>query len=367
MTGPRDIFMALPTGHLPRVGKVRTGVKKEHTKDDNSVIELPSAVDYFVVNHDKVTSRLSAASFDRVYGKEPRELKIMLPAPRTNDLLSGAYRRYKAGELLERKCTGPGGTSVVRGPDGEWISGPCQCEREGLDPERDKTGPNAHCAKRWTFSFLMMHVAGLGIWQWDTGSIIAAEGITSTLLLIEQFRGHLQGAECVLRVVPRKVAPKGKSKTVFIVELGAGDMTPAEALAIAADGARRVELPPSSLDELPDPLLDHEAAAAAEIVDVVPAGETAERSTSDVTAAEGQRTSTSEPVPVSPHVARDGLTIDSLEAAKTVLRGCTPVQREAFLELLGVAAPATLGQVAAALLKKHRGVNSIDVVRKAMG
>lgn len=280
MSSPRDIKMSLPEGgRIPRVGKLRLGIKIERMSNGRAV-QFPSGVDYFVVNEDQSTNRQSAESFHEVYGDEPRELDIVLPAPRVEDVLEGAWRSYGTGGKLKRKCTGPGGECVTRDENGDWQAGACACQAEGLDPEDKKR----HCQQRWTLTVMLMRVAGVGCWQLDTGSQMAAEGLTASLRMLEQFRGHLQGAKATLRVVPRQVAPDGEVKTVYIAELGSLDITPQQALAMAAENAQRVALPASSLDDEPDALLDtngHELAEG-EIVEeadvviaadpVVPAG-----------------------------------------------------------------------------------------------
>lgn len=281
MSSPRDIKMNLPDGgRIPRVGKLRLGVKVERMKNDKP-ISFPSGTDYFVVNEDASTNRQSAESFHDVYGDEPRELDIVLPAPRTEDVLEGAWRMYGTGGKLKCKCSGPGGECVQRGDDGEWIGpDPCACEAKGVPLEvRNQKGelvknPN-HCAQRWTLTVMLMRVAGVGCWQLDTGSVMAAEGLTASLRMLEQFRGHLQGAKATLRVVPRQVAPGGKAKTVHIVELGSLDITPQQALELASGNAKRVALPASTLDDEPDALLDGEQheqieAAAVEVEEPQP-------------------------------------------------------------------------------------------------
>lgn len=253
---PRDIRSVLPeSGRLPRVGKLRLGIKKQGTSSGRAV-EYPSATDYFVVNEDAATSRQAADSFHEVYGEEPRELDITLPGANLADVLEGAWRSYGSGGLLKRRCEGPGGNCVVRGEGGVWIPGPCACQAEGLDPS-DKRN---HCQERFTLTMMLMRVQGVGVWQADTGSRMAAEGLAAALRMIENFRGHLQGAEALLRIVPRQVSPGGVAKTVYIMELGSASMTPAEALEVASSSPMRVELPASTLDEAPDDLLDAEAA-----------------------------------------------------------------------------------------------------------
>lgn len=253
MPSPGDIRTPLPSeGRLHRVGKLRAGVKKTSTKS-GALVEYPSAVDYFVVNADASTSEQSATSFHRIYGEEPRELDVVLPADTPDEVLQGAWRLYGTGGLLKRKCEGPGGACQERGADGEWIYGPCACDREHI-PLDDKR----RCQARWTLSVLLMNVAGLGVWQFDTGSEMAARDLAGMLNLIYGLRGTLLRAECKLRLVPRQVSPKGVAKTVYVAQLDASGVTPAEALALAEGGASPLpQLPPPILDEAPDELLDH--------------------------------------------------------------------------------------------------------------
>lgn len=304
MSSPRDIHMPLPDGgRIPRVGKLRLGIKIERMRDDGSAFSYPSKVDYFVVNEDASTSRQSAESFHAVYGDEPRELDIVLPAPHTEDVLEGAYRQYGTGGKLKRKCTGPDGQCVTRDDAGDWNAGACWCEANNIPLEvKNKKGEMVknpeRCQLRYTLTVMLMRVAGVGCWQLDTGSVMAGEGLTASLRMLEQFRGHLQGAQATLRVVPKQVAPGGKATTVYIVELGSLDITPQQALAIASERAGRVSLPASSLDDEPDPLLDHEHRA-------LEAGDVVEESAS--TPEPGAATPPGPPTtPVAPEAAQTG-------------------------------------------------------------
>lgn len=255
MATSSDIRIPFPTdGRLHRVGKIRAGIKKSSTKDGKT-ISFPSAVDYFVVNADASTSEQAARSFHERYGDEPRELDVVLPAERPEDVLQGAYRLYGTGGLLKRKCAGPGLQCEERVGESK-VFGPCACDRDGLALD-DKR----RCQARWTLSVMLMDVAGLGVWQFDTGSTMAGPEMARMLELIYDLRGSLLRAECKLRLVPRQVAPKGVAKTVYVAQLDSSGTTPGEALALVARSeGSTLQLPPSSLDEAPDPLLDHEAA-----------------------------------------------------------------------------------------------------------
>lgn len=252
MPSPSDIRAPFPTsGNIPRVGKLRAGVKKTSSKAGGTV-SFPSAVDYFVVNADASTSQQSADSFHAVYGDEPRALRVVLPAHHPREVFTGAWRLYGSGGLLKRNCEGPGRQCRER-VGGDWVVGPCACDRDGLAAD-DRN----RCAERWTLNVLLMDVVGVGVWQFDTGSQIAVRDIAKMLNLIYDMRGSLLRTECMLRLVPRQVAPGGVAKTVFIAQLDVADMTPADALAMAAQTGEPVpQLPPSSLDEAPDELLDH--------------------------------------------------------------------------------------------------------------
>lgn len=253
MTSPAEIRSPFPSGgRVPRVGKLRAGRKKSGTKN-GQLVEYPSATDYWVVNADASTSQASADSFHAIYGDEPRVLNVTLPGSTPEEVLSGAWRLYGTGGLLKRKCSGPGGDCQERDASGEWVTGPCACDRERI-PLEAKT----HCAERWTLNVLLMDVAGLGVWQFDTGSNMAARDMAGVLQLLHDLRGSLLRVECKLRLVPRQVSPKGVAKTVWIAQLDAA-VTPAEALALAGEaGTLAPQLPPSTLDEAPDDLLDHE-------------------------------------------------------------------------------------------------------------
>lgn len=267
MPGPGAIRSPLPvpTG-LHRVGVVRAGVKKSKMKDGETVT-FPSATEHFVVNADLSTSEQSAASFHKKYGEAPRELDIVLPAATPDEVLDSAWRLY-GGSQLKRKCEGPGGQCSVRTDGGVWVDGLCQCDRDGLALDSKK-----RCSARWTLSFLLMDVTGLGVWQFGTGSPIAADNFVKVMNTLMLMQGTLLQQPCILRLVPRTVSPEGRPKTVYVGAIEAVDLTPRQAIegmTAAALGANELgALPPSVLDEGPDPLLDARKEEEHDVDDVV--------------------------------------------------------------------------------------------------
>ena len=82
---------------LPRLGKIRLGIKKE-----NERCFLPSPTDYFVCP-DEVK---------KVFGEKPKELRIMFPTENSEQWASQYLRCYSASRGLI--CRGDGETAVAR-------------------------------------------------------------------------------------------------------------------------------------------------------------------------------------------------------------------------------------------------------------
>jgi hypothetical protein len=110
---------------LPRLGKIKLGIKKENA--DGTFEPVPT--DYFVCPEE----------VKKVFGEEPRELRIMFPTDDKTQWASQYYRFYSdQGNLL---CRGDGETALARvetiskeaGSKGKTISKllemPCNPER----------------------------------------------------------------------------------------------------------------------------------------------------------------------------------------------------------------------------------------------
>lgn len=278
--------VALPeTTRVPRVGKIRLGEQVETTRQDGTTAIYPRALGHFTAREDDsgITSAEAAAAFHAVYGEHPTEIAVILPGQRADDVLEGAYRLYGTGGKLKRRCNGEL-CDVLSATGGREVDVPCQCKAlpetvPGRGAQRGKQVPNPErCTLRWTLNVMLPHVAGVGVWQIDTGSTMAVEGLTASLRMLEDLQGTLLRTEAILRLIQRKVSPEGTVKTVHVLDLQVRSLTPMQAI----DGmAQRRELPPgvvvpeaaqlppSSLDEHRDTLIDPtpeavEAAAAAE-------------------------------------------------------------------------------------------------------
>ncbi|MCK4614355.1 MAG: hypothetical protein KAU14_06100, partial [Thermoplasmata archaeon] len=98
---------------LPRLGRVRLGVKMVSPKTGNS---YPKEVDYFVV----------PPEVEKVYGEKPKELDLMFPINDIEVIFPQSYTWW--GSSRGVKCRGDGERAMQATEDG-FVEVPCPCER----------------------------------------------------------------------------------------------------------------------------------------------------------------------------------------------------------------------------------------------
>lgn len=226
---PQRRSVALPsTGQMPRVGKIRLGIKVDATSRTGESVSRPQATDYFVVTGDDngVTSPESAESFLDLYPGEPRAIHCILPAGTPEQVMEGAWRLYGTGKL-KRKCDGM--ECDERTATGGWVTQPCVCEAQGISERVERNGQAqanpAHCRLIWTFNILLPGVQGVGVWQVETQSEISARRLANWLRMMADLIGDLRMVPFDLYLVPVAVAPDGRSKTVYVLEPRASELT----------------------------------------------------------------------------------------------------------------------------------------------
>lgn len=244
---------------LPRLGKLRLGIKKEGQKGP-----YPSATDYFVCP-EEVKS---------IHGETPRELPVMFPSDDIELIAPQWFKCYSYSQGLLCKGDGKHCKRKVDTDTGdfanrdtrEWVLTDGICE-----PEHCPMIGTKQCRKMMSLLFILHEVPGLGVYQLDTSSFYSIVNINSQLApdgFLRHFtRGKIAFIPLILSVEPREVTPPGVSrKTVHILNVRA-DVKLADIIRISRQEPARILLPTLEEEEPPEDLFPEEVLAEAEAVE----------------------------------------------------------------------------------------------------
>ena len=181
---------------LPRLGKIRLGIKKVSTKTGK---EYPSETDYFVC----------PAEIKKVYGDEPKELNIMFPLNDPEALFPQCYKWYGSGAGL--KCRGDGETALRLNEDTKEMEErtcPCELLEEGK------------CKQVASLSFMMPGIKIGGVYQIDLSSYHSIVDINSGLdYAMAMLGSRIAMVPFVLRRVPKETHAEGKKQVHYTLQL----------------------------------------------------------------------------------------------------------------------------------------------------
>lgn len=200
---------------LPRMGKIRLGIKK---KSEKSGAEYPEKTDYFVVdpNDEAIMEEVR-----RAYGEKPKALDIIFPIDDPDQIFPQFMKRYSFSTLI---CKGDGvdATEIVLDKDGKK-TGEKQVKCEGCPHQKDfiKDGKkiNRKCRPMASLQFLLPKVPGLGVWQLDTSSFHSIINVNAGLKLVQTIYKRISGVPLRLILSPRTVKAEGRAKTVYVISL----------------------------------------------------------------------------------------------------------------------------------------------------
>lgn len=249
---------------LPRLGKIRLGIKKEGQKGP-----YPSATDYFVCP-EEVKS---------VHGDAPRELPVMFPSDDIELIAPQWFKCYSYsqglicrgdGKHCRRKVDTETGDFANRDTK-EWVMTDGICE-----PEHCPMLGSKQCRKMMSLLFILHEAPGLGVYQLDTSSFYSIVNINSQLApggFLRHFTGNrIAFIPLILSVEPQEVTPPGVSrKTVHVLNVRA-DVKLADIIMISRQKPAQVLLPTLEEEEPPEDLYPGEVLEQAE----EPTGETTE-------------------------------------------------------------------------------------------
>ncbi len=243
---------------LPRLGKLHLGTPNPGG--------YPTKTDYFVIHDDDPL----AALFHEVYGAQPKELDIRFPTHDPEDFATQFFYAYK--KAVGRVCKGDGfkadallDADKMKQTGGEiqlacWAGAKSEhvvrqvidCGGEGYEGKPPcPMFETKNCKRLMMLQFLLDDVPGLGVWQVDTSSIHSIRNINNTVAMVRLVTGDkIAGIRLKLRLVPLEVAPDGKKKTVYVLQLEI-PYTTQELLQASTQTLGQLLLPPAD-DEEPD-------------------------------------------------------------------------------------------------------------------
>lgn len=246
---------------LPRLGKIRLGIKVEEPRKN----PYPRATDYFVVP-DEIKGYV---------GDKPRQLQIMFPVEDKEVFAQQYLKCYSFTQGLV--CRGDG-TKCIRKVDvitgdianhatDHWEFKDMTCDVETCpeaigDPER---GVRPQCRRVMNLLFVLPDVPGLGVWQLDTSSFFSIVNINSCLDVIRGLCGRISGIPLKLSLEPREVTPPGiKKKTVQVLHLRS-DLKLSDLQRIASKPPAKALMPAAEEEEPPADLFPGETLIEAEV------------------------------------------------------------------------------------------------------
>jgi len=220
-------------GRIPRLGKVRLGIKKK-----GSGAPYPAAVDYFVC----------PPEVQAVYGPKPKKLNIAFHSDEVEEVFPQYYKRY--GKSTGLACKGDGEAALAVNPEtGEFAEIECTGRDCGYYQK------NA-CKQIGNLYFMVRGVNRFGVYQLDTSSYNSILNVNGGIEYAKKLtRGRLALMPFILEVVSQEVAPQGAKKTVYVLRLEA-DM-PKMMAALDESPANVLKLEDSRIHERGDIEEDH--------------------------------------------------------------------------------------------------------------
>lgn len=206
---------------LPRLGKIRLGIKK---KTDGGK-EYPAEVDYFIIAPETASELENKRIIDesvKLYGEKPKSLKIMFPVADPDVYFPQFYKRYGKGTLL--KCKGNGEEAVCSTP--EFAAGLSVIGKDEMGMLRvkclGKECPNyksKECGEVGVLQVLLPDLPGAGIWQITTGSFNSIVNLNSCLDYIKAVCGRAHMIPLSIERRPQDISYEGKKATHYILHI----------------------------------------------------------------------------------------------------------------------------------------------------
>jgi len=257
---------------LPRLGKISLGILKKRENPDGSITQYPEETDYFVLppcekNPDDPCGECPPCDLRRVYGENPKELRIIIPVENEEKFFSQYYRRYG---FSGKRCIGDGEKArciITRCLNCKEIwkdrdekcpkcgNKKCESNIQDISCPCEQLEKKA-CRALAFFQVAIPNVKGSGVWQITTSSRNSIIDINSGIEYIRAICGRIRMIPLVLKrektETQRMENGKIKKGTHYTLKLQFNEASLQQLQEIGQIAPERVLLPPP--DECRDEL-----------------------------------------------------------------------------------------------------------------
>jgi hypothetical protein len=209
---------------LPRLGKIRLGIKKiKQTK--NGTVEYPTEVDYFILDPQtpsELENKKLIEEFHRLYGEQPKQISIMFPLSNPETIFPQFYKRYGKTTLLQ--CKGDGIEAICASEEFTERLKVIKKSDLGL-PVVECLGKECpyykekKCTESATLQILLPELPGAGVWQITTGSFHSIVNINSCLDYIKAIAGRFHMIPLRLERREQDIQYEGKRGKHYIMHI----------------------------------------------------------------------------------------------------------------------------------------------------
>jgi hypothetical protein len=205
---------------LPRLGKIRLGIKKVSEKGT----EYPAEVDYFILDPQTpsdLENEKIKADFEKLYGEKAKTINIMFPVADPGVYFPQFYKRY--GSSTSLKCKGDG--TEAQCATVEFAKGLKILRNNELGlPVVECNGRECiyygkECSEVGTLQVLLPELPGAGVWQSTTGSYNSIVNLNSCIDYIIAVCGRAHMIPLTLERRKQETAHDGKKSTHYMLHL----------------------------------------------------------------------------------------------------------------------------------------------------
>jgi len=233
---------------LPRLGHLRLGIKKKTAQD----VEYPAEIDYFILDPQTPDAKRNEdlkSQFKKLYGVEPKSIKIMFPPAKPELFFAQWYKRY--GKSTLKKCIGDGETATCATEEfaqgleviGKNDFGQPVVKCAGLHCVH-QTKAKADCRRLASLQVLLPDLTGIGVWQINTSSSNSIRNINSAIEWLQGICGRFYMLPLTLMRVKTDIEYEGKRSVHYCLQIDQKDVKLEKLQLMAQTPGDKILLPP---------------------------------------------------------------------------------------------------------------------------